>query len=255
MRLVLRGRVVPAAVLFLLLGCGEPSSPGAATPGSVDELADVELSALDESPSFEPGLEAGEVVVRFDGERVSLEAREAPLSEVLQALAVETGTALDVAEAGIEDRRISARIEAARLFDVLSLVLRGVDFELDLAFDAVSQSHGIATLRVRPSADRVLPGALETDLAPDSKLVLDLDLDPDVDLHFDLALGTVIEAMLDSPDREVVLTALDVIGRGGDGAAVESLELLLDDDDPAIREAAARTIEILGGAPPPPDSP
>ncbi len=211
-------------VLVLAAGCGEPAPPAA--PPETDPGDVVEQAPRDTWTPIAP-LEAGAVRVRVDGSSVSLQANEAPRSDVLRALARETGTRLDVSASGIEDRRITARIDDAPLFDVLSLVLRGVEYELVIGFDPLSQTHRVSVLRARAGVDAT-PGA--------SALA-------GVDVADPLALA--IYELLDNDDPVVVQTALEVLARAGDPRSAAEIEPLLDDDDPIVREAAAEALDAL----------
>lgn len=200
------------------LGCGsaETSAPVPAPPSAASQPAA-------SSEAREPG-PPGAVRVDFDGANVSLEANDALSSQVLLELSAKTGMQLDVGEAGIRDRRITARIESASLFDVLSLVLRGVPFRLEVGFDPVAQRHRVEVLRIVGES----AGDAEYGHSP---------------------LEGALFQLLDNEDPQVVLAALDALGRADDPEAApmaaEEIEPLLEDEDPVVREAAAAALDAL----------
>ncbi len=199
----------------MLAACSEPP------PEPVDHATFTPEDPTDETPAAPFSLlpAPGTVESSTDGRGADLRANEALLSEVLQSLASAEGFALDVGESRIEDRRLTARIDDAPIFDVLAVVLRGFDYELEIAFDPVSQRHRIALLRIRPS--------LELEEAPED------------------VLGDALYTLLDAPDPSVVLAVIEALERSGDEGAIPELEPLLEDEDPDIQEAAAQAIEAL----------
>lgn len=203
------------ALAFTLAACSEPP------PEPADHATFTPEDPTEETPAAPLSLlpAPGTVESSTDGRGADLRANEALLSEVLQSLASAQGFALDVGESRIEDRRLTARIDDAPIFDVLAVVLRGFDYELEIAFDPVSQGHRIALLRIRPS--------LEPEEAPED------------------VLGDALYTLLDAPDPSVVLAVIEALERSGDEGAIPELEPLLDDEDPDIQEAAARAIEAL----------
>jgi hypothetical protein len=205
---------------FAASGCRQEAGGGAdsaSAPAADSAPAPAAVATERELPP------AGGVAVTLDGRLVDLRANESPLSEVLEALARTAGFSLEVGESGIEDRRLTASIRAAPLFDVLAVVLRGVDFEVDVAFDPVSQQHRIARLRIRP--DEESPGSLST-----------AGGEP---------FAAAFADLLDSADVDIVLAALDALQRAGDASAISEIEPLLDDVDPTVRTAAERAIDAL----------
>jgi HEAT repeat protein len=168
--------------------------------------------------------EPGAVDARFEDGLVDLRANGAPRSEILQTVARIAGFELDVADSGVEDRALTARIEAP-LFDVLALLLRGVDYELEVRFDARSQSHRIARLHIsRQDESRQAEGDGGLLAAP---------------------LPEPLAALLESEDSGVVVAVVEALRRAGDPRAIPELAPLLDDDDPAVREAAIAAIDAL----------
>ena len=209
------------------VGCPQPrTSEDAAAGGAAPEAEETAATRPLEAANRALLPPDGEVVVDVDGSVVDLRANESNLSDVLQALGRTAGFALDVGESQIEDRKITASIRGAPLFDVLSVVLRGVAFEVDVAFDPVSQQHRIARVRIRRD------GAESVSDAP---------------------LADALADLLDSADVDIVVATVDALQRTGDARAIAELEPLLDDVDPAVRAAAERAIDALEeshGAPP-----
>ena len=137
---------------------------------------------------------------------------------MLQSLAAAAGFALDIAETDeslIDERKLTARIEGAPIFDVLAVVLRGLDYDLEIDFDPLSQAHRIALLRIGA------PELLESEF------------------------GDTLYELLEGPDPNVVVAVIDALERAGDPGVIPELEPLLEDEDPDVQEAAARAIEAL----------
>jgi hypothetical protein len=218
---VKQGSLVASLLLACVCtGCSEPA-------GDADEQVVVLAELPADSPHDEPPaavqippLAPGAVSASRDVRGTRLRANQAPISLVLESLAAAVGFAFEIDEAALEERKLTARIVDASIYDVLAVVLHGTDYELDLAFDPESQAHQIVRLRVGAGLGEP-EGVLESEL------------------------GEALYELLDGSDSNVVLAVIGALERADDPGAIPELEPLLDDDDPDVREAAAEAIEML----------
>ena len=206
------GVLLLSSLLLLAAGCRAPETPMAEAPAatSVEEPARV-----DPAPPVMPLpelLAAGEVRVTVEAAGVHLFANEALLSHALAELAIAGAFDLEAEEGAYEDRRLTARIDAVPLADVLALVLRGEAYRVSFRPDDATAGHRVASVRVGTPPEPV---------------------------------ASPIDLLLDHEEAVVVVAAIAALAETGDSTAVAALEPLLADEDGEVREAALAAIEEL----------
>ena len=209
-------------------------------------------------------------VVEVAHRLVTVQVRDAPLSEVLDQIARQTGLVIE-GHATI-DSRITIDLEQLGLEAALHLILEGQSYALEFALETIPDERDNVRvpqrLRIFPddldvparswSPDDTADAGLDGDTidAPKIRAILESSDDP-------WDRGDAVEALAESEqphvavplikvalidrDEDVRLAAVEALATlGGDGAA-EALQTALRDEESTIREAAIETLEALGG--------
>ncbi len=224
---------------------------------------------------------AGAIAVRMGDGRVSLSCSEAPLPDVLRALAGEAG--FQLAPGPLPMRRVSLELEDAPLEDALSRLLAGEAW----AAEYVSTGDGHLVARVRVGSPPVTtaapataatvaepprrgatrppqPGPDDATLEPWTRGDEEGEMDPELVRRLDSSdarvraeavteletWGAGLERLLvyasADPDPSVRIAAIGEIEGDESYAVVQTLVRSLEDDDAAVVARAVEALGILG---------
>ena len=226
----------------------------------------VSLAALARPAEQRQSVHVVEVAHRL----VTMQVRNASLSEVLDEIARQTGLVIE-GHATV-DSRITIDLEQLDLEAALRLILEGQSYALEFALETIPDERDNVRvpqrLRIFPDDPDVAARSWSPDDAADAGLdghtidptkiraILESSDDPwdrgdavealaeSEQPHVAVPLITV--ALIDR-DEDVRLAAVEALATlGGDGAA-EALQTALRDEESTIREAAIETLEALGG--------
>ena len=209
-------------------------------------------------------------VVEVAHRLVTVQVRDAPLSEVLDEIARQTGLTIE-GHAAI-DSRMTIDLEQIRLEAALRLILEGQSYAVEFALEAIpDKGEHIRVpqrLRISPddpdvaarswSPDDVADAGLDGNTIDPTKIraVLESSDDPwdredavealaeSGQPHVAVPLITV--ALIDR-NEDVRLAAVEALATLGGDAAAKALQTALRDEESTIREAAIETLEALGG--------
>ncbi len=209
-------------------------------------------------------------VVEVANRLVTVQVRSAPLNEVLDEIARQTGLIIEGHVA--IDSRIAIDLEQLGLEAALRQILEGQSYALEYALKAIPGAG--ENIRV-PHRLRIFPNDLDvparswspddtTDAGVDGntidaqkvRAVLESSDDPwdredAVDALAEsgqphVAVPLITVALIDR-DEDVRLAAIEALATLGGDAAAEALQIALRDEESMIREAAIETLEALGG--------
>jgi hypothetical protein len=211
---------------------------------------------------------AGGIAVRTADGRVSLSCNEAPLPDVLRALAGEAG--FQLAPGPLPVRRVSLELEDAALEDALSRLLAGEAWAAE--YVATGDGHLVARVRVGSPTPTIAaavpptrpasapsprgasaippPGPADATLDPWTRGDEEDELDPELVHRLDSSdarWGADLERLLvyatADPDPNVRIAAIEEIEGNESYAVVQTLLRSLEDDDAAV---VARAVEAFG---------
>jgi len=246
----IRGRVwsragVPA-LRVALRPCG--LAPGLLAAGLIGVAAPAPAAA-GEIINLEAEAGAAVVAVALQGERLTLDARGAPLAAVLEAIAAEVGFALVVR--GDLDRSVTQSFERLALDRAIRRVV-GRDALLMMRYARAPPGRQLVEVHVRAaSGTRVVRAAAAA--APAASL--DADRPTRVGEVRRLArrgdasaVAGLARHLEEDDDRVVRRLVVESLGEIGDPRALPALAAALDDDDPTLRGRAIAALRAVGGA-------
>ena len=247
----MRIRVSTCAVAVLgagLIACGsepeEPSVAAAPPAAAIERDRHAELEALKQQLG-------GSARVSVEGDRISLDAREAPPRVIL--IELEHALGFELLGGELPREPLTLQLEDRSLGEVLTAVLPGTEFQLQYAYDAGTGSHRVARVLVgevllaalspeaeaEPPAARGQRGQRRAQFEFKRRQQTPEELEK-IRRDF-LARDEAARAVLDDPDpvvRAEAVPDVDIEGPGRD----QVFALAESDPDPAVRSAA---LELL----------
>ena len=262
------GQALLVSTLVLLCwGCGAQDADRT-PPARIDDVKTTPVAERLPGP--------GRAHVEFADGRVTVLSRAAPRATILEELAAQAGFLLELGD--LESSPLTLRIENLMLERALPLLLRGVPYEIDYAFDRALGRHVVTFLGVGPplmatEADTTPEAGDAPATRPDREyrerlfrerllraapiqaaLLEDLgsyDAATRAEAASEIeaegpALDRLLEILAEDPDPRVRAASVEQLGNAGSHWAVRGLIFALDDSDRAVVLLAIEALESEG---------